>query len=230
MATPPNPPDPARDAQAGVDEAGRGCLAGPVVAAAVILPRVWRLPGLNDSKKVSPRKRFILEKQIKDCAIAWGIGVVWPKDIDRLNILRASLVAMASSVSAMKIEPTVILVDGDKTIPRDELSSRWNKKFKSPIPDQIAMVRGDARAPSISAASILAKTFRDRLMIALDKIWPGYGFAAHKGYGVKRHIEALRALGPSPMHRMTFARVRPEDNRFRSLSLFPSKDADLPRR
>lgn len=224
MATPPSRPDRASNALAGVDEAGRGCLAGPVVAAAVMLPESWDLPGLDDSKKVPPRKRFILEKRIKDCAVAWGLGVVWPKDIDRLNILRASLVAMASAVSTMKKEPTLLLIDGNKTIPASELSRRWNGKFKSPIPDQLAIIGGDALEPSISAASILAKTFRDRLMIALDKIWPGYGFATHKGYGVKRHIEALRDLGPSPMHRLTFARVRPEESRARSLSLFPLRD------
>ncbi len=181
---------------AGLDEAGRGCLAGPVVAAAVILPDTWNLPGLTDSKKLSARRREALEPMIKAQAVAWSLGVSWPREIERINILRASLLAMARAVGSLKVAPRFLAVDGNQPTPLD-------------IP-QRTVTGGDRIVPSISAASILAKTFRDRLMAKLDKRHPGYGFAEHKGYGVASHTEAIRRLGPSPMHRMTFRGVAPE--------------------
>lgn len=181
---------------AGVDEAGRGCLAGPVVAGAVILPEQFDLPGLTDSKQLSPAKRDVLALAIKKQAVAWSVGLAWPKEIDQVNILKATLQAMARAVRQLKIHPTALAIDGNQTIPMD-------------IPQE-AVVHGDALIPAISAASILAKTFRDRLLIHLDKRYPGYGFAEHKGYGTADHLQALLVLGPCPMHRMTFRRVKPE--------------------
>lgn len=182
---------------AGVDEAGRGCLAGPVVAAAVILPETYDLPGLTDSKKLTEKKRFALEPEVKAQAIAWGIGVGWPEEIDSINILQSTLKSMCRAVDALKLQPCFLAIDGNQAVPFD-------------IPQQ-SVVGGDGKVPAISAASILAKTFRDRLMTKLDVRYPGYGFAVHKGYGTKVHLEAIRRLGPCRMHRMTFRGVRPED-------------------
>lgn len=181
---------------AGVDEAGRGCLAGPVVAGAVILPERFDLPGLTDSKQLSPAKRDVLALAIQNQAVAWSLGLSWPREIDQVNILKATLQAMVRAVFRLKTSPTALAVDGNQTIPMN-------------IP-QDAIVHGDALIPAISAASILAKTFRDRLLIHLDKRYPGYGFAEHKGYGTANHLQALLILGPCPMHRMTFRRVKPE--------------------
>lgn len=182
---------------AGIDEAGRGCLAGPVVAAAVILPPAWDLPGLTDSKKLTERRRLALEPRIKACASAWGLGVVWPWTIDETDILRATFEAMRRAVGALREAPAFLAVDGDKTVP--ELAT-----------PQRAIVGGDAKVPEISAASVLAKTFRDRLMVSLARRYPGYGFEVHKGYGTGAHIKAVGELGPCRMHRMTFRKVRPE--------------------
>ncbi|MFW5730143.1 MAG: ribonuclease HII [Desulfonatronovibrionaceae bacterium] len=180
---------------AGIDEAGRGCLAGPVAAAAVILPEPFPVPGLTDSKKLSPGQREHLAKSIKKHAAAWSIGLSWPSEIDRLNILQASLAAMVRAVKTLKSAPVHLLIDGNQKIP---LSI-----------SQQTVIRGDVSEPCISAASILAKTFRDRLMAALDRRYPGYNLAGHKGYGTREHLLALRQLGPCPMHRMTFKGVRP---------------------
>ncbi|MDE5832167.1 MAG: ribonuclease HII [Desulfovibrio sp.] len=219
MALPRKQPDRTRlKPFAGLDEAGRGCLAGPVVAAAVILPDTWNLPDLDDSKKVSPKKRLELEKKIKASALGWGLGVVWPADIDRLNILRASLLAMAHAALTMKMEPRLLLIDGNQRIPDACLNQRWRARRGSEPPIQETIIGGDGLEPSIAAASILAKTFRDRLMIALDRVWPGYDFASSKGYGVRKHREALLELGPSPMHRLTFAGVTRSQ-----LYLFPKR-------
>lgn len=181
---------------AGVDEAGRGCLAGPVVAAAVILPPGFDLPGLGDSKQLSERRRLALEPAIKAQAVAWALGVVWPADIDRLDILRATFAAMAGAVAHLRARPAFVAVDGDKTVPGLGLPQR-------------AVIGGDAKIPEISAASVLAKTFRDRLMVALARRYPGYGLEVHKGYGTRVHLEALARLGPCRMHRRTFQGVRP---------------------
>ncbi len=182
---------------AGIDEAGRGCLAGPVVAAAVILPAACELPGLADSKKLTQRRRLALEPLIKERATAWGLGVIWPWTIDEIDILRATFAAMTRAVAALGPRPAFLAVDGDKTVPGLATPQR-------------AIVGGDATVPEISAASVLAKTFRDRLMVSLARRYPGYAFEVHKGYGTKVHMEAVRRLGPCRMHRMTFRGVRPE--------------------
>lgn len=179
---------------AGVDEAGRGCLAGPVAAAAVILPDTgWDLPGLGDSKTLTAERRAALEPRIKAQALAWCVGLSWPREIDRINILRASLLAMRRAVLGLKVSPVFLAVDGNQAIDID-LGQR-------------CLPGGDKSVPAIAAASILAKTFRDRLLKSLDKRYPGYGLARHKGYGTKEHLEALRALGPCPIHRASFRGV-----------------------
>lgn len=190
----------------GVDEAGRGCLAGPVVAAAVQLRAP--LEGLDDSKKLSAKRRDELALLVRRGGHAWSLAVVWPWAIDETNILRASLEAMARAVTLLAARhgaPSIVLVDGDKTIPP------LAPPFEC-LP-QRAIVGGDALVPAISAASILAKTFRDKLLTALDRRYPGYGFARHKGYGTAQHLAAIRELGPCRMHRLTFRGVRSEEPR-----------------
>jgi ribonuclease HII len=196
-----------RNAVAGIDEAGRGCLAGPVVAAAVILPESFTLPGLADSKTLSPARRAGLAEAVTRIAVAWSLGVVWPRDIDRLNILQATLTAMSRAAATLGTRPEGLLIDGNSRIPEDMLAAAGC----IPLPVQRAIVNGDAVVPIISAASIIAKTFRDTLMTRLDLRYPGYGFAAHKGYGTPEHYNALRELGPCRMHRLTFRGVRPAD-------------------
>ena len=179
---------------AGVDEAGRGPLAGPVVAAAVILPDDCAIEGLNDSKKLTAKKREHFHAMLTVRAdIHWGIGQADVAEIDRLNILRATHLAMARAVAALPRKPDHALVDG---LPVRGL----------PVP-HTALVAGDTLSLSIAAASIIAKVTRDRLMIALDAQYPQYGFARHKGYGVREHLEALRSHGPSPVHRRSFQPV-----------------------
>ncbi|MFO7816457.1 MAG: ribonuclease HII [Thermodesulfobacteriota bacterium] len=178
---------------AGVDEAGRGCLAGPVMAAAVILPPGFYLPELTDSKKISPTKRERLKVKIQAQALAWAVGLSWPGEIDRINILQASLLAMYRAVSKMKFRPELVLVDGNQKIPIDLR--------------QETIVGGDASEPCISAASIIAKVCRDRLMLALNRRYPGYGLDRHKGYGTQEHRDFILLKGPSPMHRMSFKGV-----------------------
>lgn len=197
---------------AGIDEAGRGCLAGPVVAAAVILPEHYDLPGLTDSKALSAARREELAPRIRRCALAWGLGIVWPATIDRINILQATFEAMSRAVVRLGQRPGLLLVDGNKTVPGPVLLPHWRARHADApdLPRQNAVVGGDRLVPAISAASILAKTWRDRLMEHLDKRWPGYGFARHKGYGTADHYEALRALGPCRQHRLTFRGVLPD--------------------
>jgi ribonuclease HII len=175
---------------AGVDEAGRGALAGPVVAAAVILPKGARNFGLKDSKKLSPARREALFEEIKKAAVSIGIGIVEAEEIDRVNILRATLKAMDMAVSLLKPPPDYILVDGNQTI-------------KSDIPQE-AIVKGDDRSISIAAASIMAKVTRDRIMTSLHERYPGYNFHIHKGYGTKGHRDAIKRCGLSPVHRKSF--------------------------
>ncbi|MDD4953044.1 MAG: ribonuclease HII [Desulfovibrionaceae bacterium] len=183
---------------AGVDEAGRGCLAGPVVAAAVILPEDCAIAGLDDSKVLSAARRLCLAREVKAVALAWCLGLSWPREIDELNILQATFRAMARAVTRLRLSPEWICVDGDKTIPPEVLGQSTAQR---------AVVRGDSLVPAVSAASILAKTWRDLLMAKLDRRYPGYGLAGHKGYGTAEHLGALARLGPSPMHRMTFRGV-----------------------
>lgn len=174
----------------GIDEAGRGPLAGPVVAGAVILPKDCEILYLNDSKKLSPAKREALYEEIMEKAEAVGVGMASPARIDEINILQATYEAMREAVANLGVTPELLLNDA-VTIP--DVS----------IP-QVPIIKGDAKSVSIAAASIIAKVTRDRLMVQYDKILPGYGFARHKGYGSKDHIEAIRRLGPTPIHRQTF--------------------------
>ena len=178
----------------GVDEAGRGPWAGPVCAGAVILCPEYRITGLTDSKKLSEKRRLTLEIEIKARARAWAIGWASPQEIDRLNIRQATHLAMRRALAGLALQPSEIQVDGND-LPSD-----------LPCPAQ-AIIKGDGSVAEISAASILAKTARDRLMMEVDAQFPGYGFAAHKGYGVKAHSEALGRLGPCQLHRMTFKPV-----------------------
>ena len=179
---------------AGVDEAGRGPLAGPVVAAAVVLEPGGRWTGMNDSKLVPPEMRSELFARVTKEAQAFSWAVVGQRDVDRLNIRRASLEAMRRAVCRLRLTPELVLVDGDTMVPG--LPHR-----------QRAVVDGDARLLSVAAASVVAKVVRDRIMERLDSVWPGYGFASHKGYGTPEHLEALERLGPCPLHRYSFAPV-----------------------
>ena len=178
----------------GVDEAGRGPWAGPVSAAAVILDPMAIPPGLDDSKKLSAKARDGLEIQIKEMALAWCVGFASVEEIAELNILQATGLAMRRAVEGLAVTPVHALVDG-------------NYQFKLPCPIR-TVVKGDSISASIAAASILAKTARDRLMVEADALYPGYGFAAHKGYHAPIHVEALRRLGPCEIHRKGWAPVK----------------------
>ena len=178
----------------GVDEAGRGPLAGPVFAAAVILGHDHRIVGLNDSKKLSAKRRETLAVQIRQCAVAWAVASASVEEIDALNILRATLLAMQRAVQGLALEPTEVLVDG-LHCPAIAQPTR-------------AIVRGDSAVAEISAASILAKTARDAVMLELHRVYPQYGFDRHKGYPTAAHLAALRAHGVSAAHRRSFAPVR----------------------
>ena len=175
---------------AGVDEVGRGPLAGPVVTAAVILPEDFDLLGVDDSKKLTPKKRDMLFDQIKEAAVCWAIGRREPGRIDEINILNATKEAMLDAVNGLSVRPDHVLIDAVKLPSLD-------------IP-QTSLIHGDALSVSIAAASILAKVTRDREMEEMAKIWPGYSFEKNKGYGTKAHYEGLKALGPCPIHRKTF--------------------------
>ncbi|MBI3574270.1 MAG: ribonuclease HII [Gammaproteobacteria bacterium] len=188
----PGSPEPARIA--GVDEVGRGPLAGPVVAAAVILDPMQPIHGLADSKALTPARREALALQIQARALAWALGAAGVEEIDRLNILQATLLAMRRAVEALPVYPELVLVDGNRP-PALHCAVR-------------TVVGGDATIPAISAASILAKVARDRTMTELDAVYPGYGFARHKGYPTAEHIQALGRLGATPEHRLSFAPVR----------------------
>ncbi|MCI5993414.1 MAG: ribonuclease HII [Clostridiales bacterium] len=174
----------------GVDEAGRGPLAGPVCAAAVILPRETVIEGLNDSKKLTDKKRRELYDVITQTAAAYGIAFASEQEIDEVNILQATFLAMERAMQKLAVRPQLALIDGNRA-----------RDFGLPVR---TIVHADALSASVAAASILAKVTRDRLMEELDGEYPQYGFAVHKGYGTKRHYEALRAFGPCPIHRRTF--------------------------
>ena len=174
----------------GIDEAGRGPLAGPVVAGAVILPKDEKILYVNDSKKLSEKKREMLYDEIMDRALAVGVGIVGPERIDEINILQATYEAMRMAVAQLKVQPDILLNDA-VTIP--DLKVR-----------QVPIVKGDAKSISIAAASIIAKVTRDRLMREYGQVFPEYEFASNKGYGTKSHIEALKTYGPTPIHRRTF--------------------------
>ncbi len=210
----------------GIDEAGRGCLAGPVVAAAVLLPQnisdndtlgtcnILELQNLNDSKKCTAVKRQELFKHIKKHALAYGIGIVWQGDIDKINILQATFHAMAKATQSLAtryekkfdpLPPSILYIDGNKSLPIPILETYQPHKNLQ----QQAFVGGDGRFMSIAAASIIAKTYRDRLLLHYHRHWPQYNFAAHKGYGTKEHVQKIAEHGPCPLHRLTFAKVLP---------------------
>jgi len=177
----------------GVDEAGRGPLAGPVVAAAVVLPATDAVPGLADSKALSPAARLALAERIRSVALCWSVAWADVAEIDVLNILEATMLAMRRAVEGLAIARGHVLVDGNRC-------PRLGRTVE-------AVVRGDATVPAISAASILAKVVRDEMMVQLDDIYPGYGFSDHKGYPTRSHVKHLRALGPTPLHRRSFRPV-----------------------
>ena len=174
----------------GIDEAGRGPLAGPVVAGAVILPKDCEILFLNDSKKLSEKKREALFLEIQEKAEAWSVGVVGPEVIDEINILQATYQAMRKAIAGLKVQPELLLNDA-VTIPGVEIP-------------QVPIVKGDAKSLSIAAASIVAKVTRDHMMVEYDQIYPQYGFGKHKGYGTAAHIAALKEYGPCPIHRRSF--------------------------
>jgi ribonuclease HII len=197
----------------GLDEAGRGPLAGPVVAAAVVLPpeAAARLPGLGDSKRLSHRARGILVPRILEVALSVAVAVVGPEEIDRINILQASLLAMTHAVAGLSRSPDFLLVDG-------------NQRVSLPIPQE-TLVKGDSRAACIAAASNLAKEHRDALMKEYGARYPGYGFEDHMGYPTQSHRRALERLGPCPIHRKTFGGVRELLGRPFQPDLFPPREA-----
>lgn len=174
----------------GIDEVGRGPLAGPVVAGAVILPKNETILYLNDSKKLSEKKRELLYDEIMEKAVATGIGMASPERIDEINILQATYEAMRQAIENLQVRPDILLNDA-VTIPQVEIK-------------QVPIIKGDAKSISIAAASIIAKVTRDRLMKEYDSIFPGYDFASNKGYGTKIHIEGIKKIGPCPIHRVTF--------------------------
>lgn len=179
---------------AGVDEVGRGPLAGPVVTAAVILDPNKPIVGLNDSKKLTEKRREQLEPIIKQNALSWSLGRAEPKEIDQINILQATLLAMKRAVEGLSIQPHHALVDGNQA-----------PALTCPV---TTIIKGDQSEPAIAAASILAKVARDREMLAMDELYPGYNFAKHKGYPTKLHQQALMELGPSAIHRLSFKPVQ----------------------
>ena len=179
---------------AGIDEAGRGPLAGPVVAASVILPENCRVEGLNDSKKLSEKKRNLIFQIIRKKAVAIGIGITYENIIDQINILQAARAAMADSVSRLSCKPDFLLIDGNQKIP-----------FIIP---QLTIKKGDVLSASIAAASVIAKVTRDRMMLHYDGIYPQYGFSRHKGYGTQDHLKNINKFGPCKIHRKTFKGVK----------------------
>lgn len=183
------------DGIAGVDEAGRGPLAGPLVVAAVVLDPRRPIAGIDDSKRLSAGRREALFEAIIACAADWRVEVIEPEEIDRLNILQATLAGMRLSLRGLRAVPSLALVDGNRLPPNLPCAAR-------------ALVGGDGLEPAIGAASILAKVSRDRLLLALDERYPDYGFAIHKGYPTPAHLAALERLGPCPAHRRSFAPVR----------------------
>ena len=176
----------------GIDEAGRGPLAGPVAAGAVILPKDCTLLYINDSKKLSEKRREELFVQIKEQAVAWCVGIVGPERIDEINILQATYEAMRQAVAGLGVKPDLLLNDAVE-IPGVDIM-------------QVPIIKGDAKSVSIAAASILAKVTRDHMMVEYDQLFPDYGFAKHKGYGTAAHIQAIQELGPCPIHRRSFIR------------------------
>lgn len=213
--------------EAGCDEAGRGCLAGPVFAAAVILPEDYVNETLNDSKQLSEKKRYLLREQIERDALAWAVGVVTAQEIDHINILNASILAMHRALDRLSLRPEAVIVDGNKfkpyipfaTLSPEERAAAISQSEAAPVSaaspaDMISsplpsttIVKGDGKYLSIAAASILAKTYRDDFMKQIDEEYPAYQWKKNKGYPTKAHYAAIREHGPSPYHRLTFAGV-----------------------
>ena len=196
--------------EAGCDEAGRGCLAGSVYAAAVILPPDYENPLLNDSKQLTERRRYELRLQIERDAVAWAVGVVTPEEIDRINILNASILAMHRALDALKVRPEAIIVDGNRFKPYYPPNPAPNAPYAAaqpqpqrPLP-HTTIVKGDGKYLSIAAASILAKTYRDDYMNGLAEKFPNYDWKHNKGYPTKKHREAIRQYGTTPYHRMSY--------------------------
>lgn len=213
--------------EAGCDEAGRGCLAGPVFASAVILPEDYVNETLNDSKQLSEKKRYLLREQIERDALAWAVGVVTAQEIDHINILNASILAMHRALDRLSLRPEAVIVDGNKfkpyipfaTLSPEERAAAISQSEAAPVSaaspaDMISsplpsttIVKGDGKYLSIAAASILAKTYRDDFMKQIDEEYPAYQWKKNKGYPTKAHYAAIREHGPSPYHRLTFAGV-----------------------
>lgn len=191
--------------EAGCDEAGRGCLAGSVYAAAVILPRNYDNPLLNDSKKLSLKARYTLREQIHRDAISWAVGVVTPEEIDRINILHASFLAMHRAIAQLKIQPEALIIDGNRFDPYypEANTSQPNHSPKKPLP-HTCIVKGDGKYQAIAAASILAKTYRDDYMDELDREYPVYDWKKNKGYPTPKHRAAIAEHGISPYHRRSY--------------------------
>ena len=194
--------------EAGCDEAGRGCLAGSVFAAAVILPEDYQNELLNDSKQLTEKKRYQLREMIERDAVAWAVGIVTPEEIDKINILNASILAMHRALDQLKVRPEAIIVDGNRFKPyfpsiANSQEPRANSQKPSPIP-HTTIVKGDGKYLSIAAASILAKTYRDDYMNRLDEEYPQYDWLSNKGYPTKKHRDAIRHYGITPYHRKTF--------------------------
>lgn len=189
---------------AGLDEVGRGPLAGPVVAAAVVFPRGFTHPDIKDSKLLTAEQREKLLPTIRESALSWAVGVVEVEEIDRINILKASLLAMVKAFRSLRPMPDCLLIDGNQPIPAEF----FKPAVSAHLPHQRTIVKGDQLCVSIASASILAKVARDTLMSEFDKSYPEYGFASHKGYSCVMHIDALRRFGPSPIHRRSFRPVR----------------------
>ena len=198
--------------EAGCDEAGRGCLAGSVFAAAVILPDNYQNDMLNDSKQLTEKKRYQLREQIERDAVAWAVGIVTAAEIDKINILNASILAMHRALDQLKVRPEAIIVDGNKFKPYREpigneaILSSFERKEGTPTP-HTTIVKGDGKYLAIAAASILAKTYRDDYMNEIDAEYPAYQWKKNKGYPTKAHYAAIREIGPSPYHRLTFKGV-----------------------
>ncbi len=224
---------------AGLDEVGRGPWAGPVVAAAVIFPRGIRDPEIKDSKLLTARKREELATRIKESAVAWGLGIVGPEEIDRINILNASLLAMSIAFKQLRPLPDYLLIDGNHKIPVEFLKAEGNRQkaggekeklisdascLTPALPFQRAIKKGDRLSISIAAASIVAKVARDQMMMEFDRLYPEYGFARHKGYGCAAHLAALSHYGPAPIHRRSFRPVRDLLTRGFVNSLFAKND------
>ena len=191
--------------EAGCDEAGRGCLAGPVFAAAVILPSDFRNEMLNDSKQLTEKKRYQLREVIEREALAWAVGIVDNKEIDKINILNASILAMHRSLDQLTVRPEYIIVDGNRWKPYQEPTANDNVNDNEPkVVPATTIVKGDGKYLSIAAASILAKTYRDDFMLRIHEEFPQYHWDKNKGYPAKVHREAIRQYGTTPYHRMSF--------------------------